>query len=263
MELYPGVITNVNGVLGADDRAGMFVIEQIVRNYYRNKMPLPYILVTDGEESGGIGARACAETVMPDVHMLVEYDRRGSSEYVHYSYDELPDDVEDILEAFGYSSGNGTYSDVSTLSTKWDVAHVNLSCGYRNEHTSAETLSLAALDFAIKSGHDMLPLLCEEHRYFVPRKKYTYHSKWGNIYDNGDYDWDDDKVGTTVRHACDICLVESDRNITCDGMTFCEDCAELYVKSCDVCGTNMIYMEGTRNECPYCETSDYTAQGEL
>ena len=52
-----GIVTNAHGVLGADDRAGVFAILEIANKCIKGGQPLPYLLFTNYEECGGLGVK--------------------------------------------------------------------------------------------------------------------------------------------------------------------------------------------------------------
>ena len=122
--------------LGADDRAGVWGILHLVEKGYR-----PSILFTNGEESGGWGARAASRGLVHaigDVRVLVEIDRCGAMEAVYY--DCGSNALRDWTEKVGFRERWGTFSDISILGPSWDIAAVNLSAGYYREHSPVEYL---------------------------------------------------------------------------------------------------------------------------
>lgn len=156
-----GVLFNQNGILGADDRAGVFIILELMENLNA----VPYILLTNHEEIGGIGVTSFCnakilDQYLPEINMFVEFDRRGVNQYV--SYAKLPTKIEQLFENYGYENHHGSYSDVATLSRHYDIAHVNFSAGYFNEHSPSEYCSLAGIQFAIDNAALVLPLIREQ-----------------------------------------------------------------------------------------------------
>ena len=131
--------------LGADDRAGVFAIIQIIKAGYR-----PHIIFTTDEEIGGKGASILAsqKCPFPQLKYLIELDRQGSHDCVFYDVDN-PEFVK-YIEAFGFKEAWGTFSDISYLAPAWKTCAVNLSVGYKYEHSYAEHLHLKDL----KSHYD-------------------------------------------------------------------------------------------------------------
>lgn len=182
-----GVISNLNGVLGADDRAGVYAILEIVDKSIRANAPLPYLLFTNYEECGGLGAKQfckdkIARNVEPDIWLMIELDRRGVNDAVYYSEPEF--EVKSIVSSVGYDESWGSYSDVSTLSDHNDIAHVNLSIGYFNEHTSKEILVLSVIDYAIENVMAIMPLVKRQYGIdYSTSKAYRWDgSKWDDVY---------------------------------------------------------------------------------
>ena len=138
--------------LGADDRAGIWVIIKILRMGYR-----PHIILTAGEESGGIGARALVQAYpkpFAEMKYIIQLDRRGSNDCVFY--DCYNDDFIDYVESFGFAENFGTFSDISVICPHWGIAGVNLSVGYDNEHSYLETLHIGHMNKTIKKVENML-----------------------------------------------------------------------------------------------------------
>ncbi len=134
MEVYydrqRGCLWSPHG-LGADDRAGVAAILEVLREGYR-----PSVLLTDGEESGGWGAEAAASALRPRVKLVIELDRRGKGQAVYY--DCANADLEEYITALGFQTERGIFTDISILCPKWGIAGVNLSIGYYNEHSTSE-----------------------------------------------------------------------------------------------------------------------------
>jgi hypothetical protein len=97
--------------------------------------------LTDGEESGGSGARAACKTLStPPVRALIQLDRQGAHDAVFY--DGKPGALLDYVAQWGFSLASGSFTDISLLAPAWELAGVNLSVGYYRQHTQAEYLSL-------------------------------------------------------------------------------------------------------------------------
>ena len=167
-----GVLSAKNG-LGADDRAGIFAILEVIQKYHCS------VLFTGGEEKGGLGAYAFTNTgIKPSVNYIIELDRRGENDAVFY--DCANEEFIDFVESKGWQEAFGTFSDISIIAPYLEVAAVNLSIGYMNEHHKNETLDGNALRKIIERLPD---LLHEEKKY-----KYieaTRSFKW----DRGYYDY--------------------------------------------------------------------------
>lgn len=156
-----GNLRNIHGILGADDRAGVYIILELIQKLDA----VPYVLLTNHEEIGGIGVKSFCDANILDsylkgINMFIEFDRRGVNQYVTYS--PLPSKMGQFFEDYGYEKGNGSYSDVATLSRTYQIAHVNLSAGYFNEHSKYEYCSLSGVQFAIDNALQVLPLITEK-----------------------------------------------------------------------------------------------------
>lgn len=183
LKVNHNLIENTKGILGADDRAGVYGILEIVRELHANGNPLPSVLFTNYEESGGRGVKAFIATGKFDprgIDLLVELDRRGCNEYVFYST-TLPVQVKNYVESFGFREERGSYSDISDLTDTYEIPSVNLSIGYYNQHTMRETLHYDELMLTV----DRVVEMCEDPigtLYKVPKPTYK---KWSRK------DWDE------------------------------------------------------------------------
>lgn len=147
-------------VLGADDRAGVYAVFEILRRCDELGLPHPHVLLTDGEERGGTGVGAFIKLgffseVEPEVRLMIELDRAGADEAVTYC-GELPASVETYIESWGWSTGIGSFTDIARLITAYSVPGVNLSVGYYNQHTGDEYLVEAHLNNTIGRVMEML-----------------------------------------------------------------------------------------------------------
>lgn len=161
------------GVLGADDRAGIFAMFKILRSLLLrgSNTVLPFIVLTDKEEVGGLGARAVVASGLLDdytkrISCYIELDRKGNGEFV--SYDQSGSPNEELGEMFldqGFKLGCGSYSDVADFTAYTGTSNVNLSVGYRNEHTGSEVLFLDEMELTISrvlQMWDTYPMLFSE-----------------------------------------------------------------------------------------------------
>lgn len=146
-----GVLWSPQG-LGADDRAGVFAIIKIIQAGYR-----PSIIFTTDEEKGGVGAAAlnsAGPCPIPNLKYMIELDRRGKNDCVFY--DCYCPEFTEYVSSFGFCEKYGTFSDISFLMSDWEICGVNLSVGYEDEHSYAETLHIRALYDTIDKVKRML-----------------------------------------------------------------------------------------------------------
>ena len=170
--------------LGADDRAGVFAILQIIQSGLR-----PSVLFLMGEESGGIGVSAFVKAhskPTDNFKYIVELDRRGSNDCVFYNCDNI--EFEEYVESFGFVTNFGTFTDISILCPVWKIAGVNLSVGYENEHSYRETLYISALLDTIKKVKTMIQQINESNsfeyvEYFKSYNKFTFPSENDDYFD--------------------------------------------------------------------------------
>ena len=131
--------------LGADDRAGVYSIIQILEMGYR-----PHIIFTTDEEDGCIGTQKMLFDY-PDppfeLKYIIQLDRQGIDDCVFYNCNNKI--FEKYVHNFGFNTAEGSYSDISFIAPQWGVAAVNLSIGYENEHSYLETLSIEAMQNTI------------------------------------------------------------------------------------------------------------------
>lgn len=133
-------------LLGADDRAGVYAIKQIINDGY-----LPSVILTTDEERGCLGAQALVHQIpscpLENLKAILQLDRRGSQDCVFYDCDN-PDFTE-YISSFGFIEAIGSFSDISIIAPSWGVAAANLSVGYYNEHSKIEYLRFNELDATI------------------------------------------------------------------------------------------------------------------
>jgi hypothetical protein len=134
--------SNRNCGLGADDRAGCAILWLLKDSGHS-------LLVTSGEEQGCQGSewlmnspenRDIAEEINRDHQFIVQFDRRNGSDYKCYNVGtaKFRNYVQKIT---GYSEPDRLSStDIRILCR--DIAGVNLSIGYHNEHTPDECLNM-------------------------------------------------------------------------------------------------------------------------
>lgn len=127
-------ILHVTSGCTLDDRLGIYIILNIIEAGYR-----PSVIFTDKEEIGGIGASALVQSYPNcpfDIKFIIELDRRGRNDSVYYSCRNK--EFEEYINSFGFKTAQGSFTDCLILGEAWDIAAVNLSCGYMYEHTCLE-----------------------------------------------------------------------------------------------------------------------------
>lgn len=144
--------------IGGDDRAGVYMILQIIKKHRC------HVLFCEDEEVGGVGAKEFAESgIIPDVNYIVELDRRGKNDAVFYDCDN-PDFTRFICR-FGFEEEFGSFSDISVIAPHLGVAAVNISAGYHNEHTRYEYINLESVVRNIDKVNEMIDTPSERFEY--------------------------------------------------------------------------------------------------
>lgn len=190
--------------LGADDRAGIFSILQLVMKGHR-----PHIILTTDEEKGGLGASKLAGIKNPfgkELKYIIQLDRRGTNDCVFYDC-ENPEFTK-YVEKFGFVESWGSFSDISYICPAWKVAGVNLSVGYIGEHSTNEILRVGAMLDTINKVENMLTEKEIPFFKYIPTQyQYPGLSLYGKGYDKVlnkayfgdqykyDYDYDDYDYG--------------------------------------------------------------------
>ena len=124
--------------LGGDDRCGVWIILELLKEGNSN---YNYLLFTQ-EEVGCIGSYNFVEShkTLPFLtNCFVGLDRGAGDHIALYGVDS--DSLNSIFEGKGYHVEFGSCTDVAVLSRAYEVPAVNLSIGYRNQHTKRETIN--------------------------------------------------------------------------------------------------------------------------
>lgn len=225
--------------LGADDRAGVFAIIQIVRSGLR-----PHIIFATDEEIGGKGASELAKLSCPfeDLRYIIELDRRGSNDCVFYDCDNQ--EFIDYVEKFGFEWNFGSYSDICEFCPTWEIAGVNLSIGYRDEHSTSEVLFVGQMFSTIEKVKKMLAEApsAPVFKYIPAKNSWAFdYSKWYQIgqgvysqtginkcFHCGKYHLEEDLIPAVMLDRstgfyCPDCMVEN--------LAWCNNCGEAYQKT--------------------------------
>ena len=239
--------------LGADDRAGIFAIVQIIADGYR-----PSIILTTDEERGGLGAQALAKKKCPikSLRYMIQLDRRGSNDCVFYQCANSK--FIKYIETFGFAEAVGSFSDISFLMPAWQVCGVNLSIGYREEHSVSETLNVHWMFQTIEKVKKMLdcaeidPLnfeFCEVKNkltdYFSEMRPY---SSYDDTYDTGT------PCKCCGKYFFDFELFPAKSKKEHKTVYYCPDCAVDRIEWCEECGHpyELIDPEDDMGYCPDC-----------
>lgn len=223
--------------LGADDRAGVFSIVKILSCGFR-----PHVIFTTDEEIGCVGASVLsyAPCPFPECKFIIELDRAHENDCVFY--DCYNSKFEAFIEQYEFETCMGSFSDISALCPRWGIAGVNLSIGYRNEHSVSEVLFVKHMLKTIEKVKKILTDCSKDTPTFI------YQSIWHN----GDC-------------ACSVCnkilpeyaMIPVVINDEGDVVNMCGDClTNANVEWCVECGAAM--LPGIANEdglCPECSVN--------
>lgn len=187
------VIWNPSG-MGADDRAGIFAIVQLIKRYHLR----PHIIITTGEESGCIGAGKliASMTKFPeDLKFMIQLDRRNHNDSVFYDCDNKK--FEKFINKFGFETDFGSFTDISILAPVWKVAAVNLSIGYINEHRETEHLHVDWMYETIEKTVRILQYVAHHPKMkafeYIPAENYSILNHY--VYSDGLWDYYDEETG--------------------------------------------------------------------
>lgn len=240
-----GAMWNPTG-LGADDRAGVVAIINIIRQASSEGF-LPHVIFTHDEEIGGLGAKEIAQlgSPFPQLKYIIELDREGAEDCVFYECEN--NDFQKYVELFGFKKAIGTFSDISYICPSWGVCGVNLSIGYYNEHTVCEIFFPEIMNQTISKVMNML------RQESIPDFQWQGSTLFSVNKLNADK-----KQGKGER--CCVCnkpVSNSDgqfRGINIKDKYFCLSCAEKNIAFCALCGEAYENKHGIDyvNFCPKC-----------
>lgn len=240
--------------LGADDRAGVFAIIQIIRGGQK-----PHVIFTTDEEYGALGAMELSKLDCPFTNLkyIIQLDRRGSDDCVFYDCDN--EDFVEYIESFGFTWNYGSFTDISELCPSWKIAGVNLSVGYRDEHSATEVLFVGQLLATISKVKKMLNAAAEAPVFkYIPMANTPYGKDW-YTWNKNTYSWSDSNEVMKC-HNCKKYFMEEELfpAVMLDKTTkfFCPDCLVDNVAWCNECGSAFEkYSPEAPNTgiCPICE----------
>lgn len=168
--------TSSDGILGADDRAGICAVLATVKTAEKSEFKGTLkIIFTVEEEIGLRGARAVNDFFLWNTDMAFVVDRRGTGDLVTSCYD-----MEFCTEQFArrihryandrhpgnWQSVQGGSSDTRIWASH-GINSLNISAGYFNEHTEMESLDIEA---NYRSYELLIHLLHESRLLVRPRR---------------------------------------------------------------------------------------------
>ena len=179
------IVSSPQGI-GGDDRCGVYMILEILR---KTKLR-PTIIFCEDEEVGGVGSNKFCKTdyvsELTEIKFAIELDRANANDLVYYDCgnEEFMEFCEKVT---GYKTAYGTFSDICHFSPELDVASVNISCGYYNQHTTKEYVVLEEMETTIDKVIKLLEKENEVTKFDYQELFYSYGSKYS--YNGGFRDW--------------------------------------------------------------------------
>lgn len=187
---YDGNIFKSSTGLGADDRAGVFAINKLLRKYPGKFM----VLFPDKEEIGLVGSKKFANGIhFPGYNkyasMFISIDRRrefsGAKTLATYGCDDTKLNTW-VAKATTRTIVRGSSTDCKALADKstTNVPCFNLSCGYTGEHSVGETLRFDELIETIK---DLEIILTDERSFETYKYKAPVTKSYSNNHKHSGY----------------------------------------------------------------------------
>ena len=144
------VVMSPQGI-GGDDRCGIYMILETIKELKCS------VLFTEDEETGCVGAGKFVKSgIKPNVPLnyIVEYDRKGSNDAVYYDCDNP--EFEAFVTEVGFKTAFGSCSDICDIAPYLELAAVNISCGYYEQHTKHEYVVMSEMLNNIERGKQLI-----------------------------------------------------------------------------------------------------------
>ena len=156
--------------LGADDGIGMCIALQLL-----NELEDVKVIFTTQEEIGGIGAyTACYnKDFFKNINFFIQADRKGNSDLITNTNGiksgaaDFVFDISDLSKKYGYKENVGTFTDVGIFAEEFEISGVNISCGYKDEHTKLEYTVISDVENCLNYIHDILIKLNNHSPYTI------------------------------------------------------------------------------------------------
>ena len=202
--------------IGGDDKAGIFICLEILRNVEDCK--LAFFV---SEEIGCIGSSNADVDFFSDVTYVCEYDAPGdhliteicSGVRLYEKNGEFINTMKPIIEnSFGNPmiEQSHPFTDVMQLKNKLPVSCINISCGYYNMHSVNEFIALTDVDRAINCGIEMSMYGYDEKYYFENTKPSYVNDFKDDVYDSEDSKWLSEGVVIFDEHSSGMTIEEYD-----------------------------------------------------
>jgi len=233
---------------GHDDRAGIFMIIKILESGLR-----PHIILTTDEEIGCVGAEELVKFKNPfekNLKYIIQLDRRGYDDCVFYWGDNQK--FIKYVEDFGFIERKGSFTDIVVICPEWKICGVNLSVGYRDEHTTSEVLFVSAWFNTLNKVKKMLNN--------PPKKAFVYTEQKQSPSLALPYGYSFYSGKTCVCGKCKQEVLEEDvypvRRLDGTKKEFCIDCLSTGVNWCVKCNEPFESLDPKAIICEQCAKGD-------
>jgi hypothetical protein len=195
-----GNILNGYGVIGGDDKCGLFVILEVLKKRKVN------FIITREEEIGCVGiSHFMNKFSIKGYPWALTLDRYGSSDILcdknDYGTKEFENALWEVGEDFGYKPAQGVYSDADYISN--DVSCANISVGYYAHHTKSEYVVLSELQNSI----NFVTAACDNIKeHFSPPMKYGYRGGRSGYFID-DFEYIDEYYGNEKKYSNQECFI--------------------------------------------------------
>lgn len=167
MQAYPWIFgfDTVDGEqcgIGADDKVGVYFAIHMFDLFDNIKLFFP-----KDEEVGLVGTNKAKQDFFQDCSMLVQLDRNSyNNDLITYTNgievcsNEFVEAADSIMNKYMYATSRGSCTDIGGIKKFKTVNCVamNVSCGYINEHSGQEIISMPHFENAINFGYELLQL---------------------------------------------------------------------------------------------------------
>ena len=185
-----GTLTSNKGALGADDRAGIAIILAVLRNINKTSFNGTIkVAFSREEEVGCIGSTNIDKDFYKDSDLAIVVDRKGNRDIVvgcgyafcSDSVGVFMEDVAKMADMSDWRCVEGGVSDAMTFSGG-GVNSVNLSAGYRFEHTEKEYVSIADMKDTVRL---ILQVFGVINTFYKTFDSLTFENRWIKNWDYG------------------------------------------------------------------------------
>lgn len=169
------------GILGADDRAGIAIILEVLKNIPVEFNGIIKASFSREEEIGCRGADRINSEFLNDVDLAIVVDRKGNRDIVVGCGDAFCNNNVGYFMEYVSKSINmdwkcveGNISDAVSFSSR-GVNSINISAGYQNEHTTSEFVSINNMNESAELIKHTLEIV---NNYYKDFGEVPYKNQW-------------------------------------------------------------------------------------